>query len=57
MMTHAEMTIKKIAGTALAIFFYTLTSFCCPMIAVRLEKIIIFAYEFANEHVIDKNVK
>lgn len=56
-MTHAEMTIKKIAGTAPAIFFYTLTSFSCQMIAVRLEKIIIFAYEFANEHVIDKNVK
>ena len=56
-MTHAEMTIKKIAGTALAILFYAMTSFCCPMIAVRLEKIIIFAYEFANEHVIDKNVK
>ena len=55
-MVHAKMTILKIAGTALAIFFYTLTSFSCPMIAVRLEKIII-AYEFANEHVIDKNVK
>ena len=56
-MTHAEMTIKKIACTVLAIFFYAIISFCCPMIAVRLEKIIIFAYEFANEHVIDKNVK
>lgn len=56
-MVHAKMTILKIAGTALAIFFYAMTSFSCPMIAVRLEKIIIFAYEFANEHVIDKNVK
>lgn len=56
-MVHAKMTIKKIAGTALAIFFYAIITFYCLMIAVRLEKIIIFAYEFANEHVIDKNVK